>query len=104
MPTAKNRSARVHAEVEPRRNLPAESTRHEADAPRRDENSERAAGEREQHALGEQMPNDLLARCAERESDGDFLLSLRAARQQKAGEIRAHDEEHEADGAEHDAA
>ena len=62
-------------------------------APKGDEQAERAAGEREQEALDDQLADDAAARGAEREADGDLARAGGAAGEEHVGEIEAGDEQ-----------
>ena len=62
--------------------------------------AERAADDRQHHALGEQLADDAAARAAERGADRDLALAARGAHQQQVRDVRARDQQHEADGAE----
>jgi hypothetical protein len=65
---------------------------------------ERRTGERpergEQHALGQELPNQAAAAGPDREPDRD--LALARARKLQVGDVDASDQEHEPDGAEQD--
>ena len=78
--------------------------RHERDehlrALDREQQTDRGGDHREQHALGEQLPHDPPRRGAERDADRHFALAVRSAREEKIGDVRAGDEEQEADGGE----
>ena len=60
-----------------------------------------ARGQRDQHALGEQLPHDAAAAGAERRADGDFPLTHRRAREQQVGDVGAGNQQHQADRAHH---
>ena len=53
----------------------------------------------EQHALGEQLPDEPAAAGAERQADRDLAPARRGARQQQVGDVRARDQQHGADHA-----
>ena len=59
----------------------------------------RAAQQRQQQALDQQLPHEAPARRAERRADGDLAPPHRRAREQQVRHVRAGDEEHHADGA-----
>ncbi len=59
--------------------------------------SEDAAAEREQEALGEELRHDPTSLRAERETDADFLAPAREAREQKVRDVRAGDQQHRRD-------
>src|SRR3954471_7538522 len=54
---------------------------------------ERAAGEREDDALGHELPEETSARGAERVSYREFPLSCRATREEQVRNVGARDEE-----------
>ena len=58
-----------------------------------------AAGEREQQALDQQLPDDAPARRAHRVAHRHLARPRRRARQQQVGDVGAGDEQHEADRA-----
>ena len=64
--------------------------------------AENAAGDGEQGAFNEQLTNDAPAAGAESAADGEFPLPRSGARKQKICDIRAGDEQHQADGAKED--
>ena len=53
----------------------------------------------EQHALDEQLPDDAPSSRADRDAHGHLTRAVGRAREQQIGDVRARDEEHEADGA-----
>ena len=55
----------------------------------------RATAERNEKALGEQLPDESWPARADREPDGDFLPPLGRAREQQVGEIHAREQKHE---------
>ena len=59
-----------------------------------------AAGEREQHALGQELRDDVAAPRAEREADADLLAPAREAREHEVGDVGAGDQQHRGDGGE----
>src|SRR5258708_19033854 len=59
------------------------------EAPLRDQQTDRAAEDREHEALSEQLTHNAAPRCAERRADGDFALPRGAARKQKVGYVGA---------------
>ena len=61
----------------------------------RDCNSQRAAGEGEQEALGEQLTDDALAACAESLANGEFASAGGGAGQQQIGDVGAGDEQNQ---------
>ena len=73
-----------------------------AHRPRGEEDARDPAGERDERGLRHELPYDLAPGCAERRADGNLALSGRASHQQQRGQVRAGDEEHEADGARQD--
>ncbi len=62
-----------------------------------EQQSGRAAKKREQRALGQQLHDQASAACAKRQADRDFLLAHRRAREQKVGDVRTRNEQHEPD-------
>ena len=73
------------------------------DAGERERQRDRGREEAQQHALREQMHDEPRAACAKRDAHGELLAAADRARQQKIRRVRARDEQHERDGAEHDA-
>ena len=67
------------------------------DAPGSDEDPEYAAAHCKQQALGEQLPNHSRTACPEGQSNGDLPPAAGPARKQQVRDVRAGDEEHEAD-------
>jgi hypothetical protein len=61
-----------------------------------------AAGGREQEALGEDLADQPPARGADRRPDGHLALPRRGLREEHVRDVRAGDEQHEADRAEQD--
>ena len=67
--------------------------------------AEHAAGERQHDALGQQLADDAAAAGADRRADRDLAPPAGRAHQQQVRDVRARDQQHEADGAgEHRAA
>ena len=69
------------------------------DAERAQRQPQRPAGERQDQALGEQLPDDLAPRGAERGAHGQFAAPAGGAHEQQVGDVGAGDEQHEADRA-----
>ena len=69
-------------------------------APRRDQQADGAARDREHGALGEQLPNEAAAAGAERGTDRDLGLSRRRAGEHQVRHVGAGNQQHQADGAE----
>ena len=69
-----------------------------ADEPDRQHGAEHAADQREQQALGDELPEDAPAAGADRQAHRDLALSGGAADEQQAGDVRAHDQQHGANG------
>jgi len=69
-----------------------------AQAPEADGRAERAADERKQDALGQELPEQASARCAERGANRELALARFGTREDQVGQVRARDEEDEADG------
>jgi hypothetical protein len=84
--------------MKPRNALRAEHL-HPLQAPEREEQPERAAGDREQHALGQQLPDDPPASGTERRAHGNLALAAHAAREQEVRDVGAGDEQHAGHGA-----
>ncbi|MDQ3137822.1 MAG: hypothetical protein M3Q93_09600 [Gemmatimonadota bacterium] len=68
-------------------------------SPEREEQAQASAGQRQQHALGQELTHEPLPAGAKRGPDGDLLRAGRGARQQQIGDVGACDQEHEPDGA-----
>jgi hypothetical protein len=68
-----------------------------AGSPDREDRSERAAGQRQQQALGQQLADDASAARADCQARGDFRLPRGAARDQQTAEVAARDQQHEQD-------
>ena len=60
---------------------------------------EPAGDERQQHRFDEQLPDDVPSAGAERDADADLVRAMGGARQQQVGDVRAGDQQHEADRA-----
>ena len=58
------------------------------------------AGDRDQHALGEEVPDDAGASRAERDANGEVAPAGQRPRQQQAGDVDARDQQHAGDGTE----
>lgn len=67
-----------------------------------EQDSGNASEEAEEEALGHELADEMHARSAESEADGDFLLALGFAGQREASCVGAGDEENQAGGAEED--
>ena len=67
------------------------------DAPGSDEDPEYATAHCKQQALGEQLPNHSRTACPEGQANGDLPPAAGPARKQQVRDVRAGDEEHEAD-------
>ena len=61
-------------------------------APARQQQAQRAAGGRQQHALGQQLPDDAPAARAHGRADGHLFLPRSGARQQQVGDVGAGDQ------------
>ena len=73
--------------------------RHERlDSPEGEQDAQDASDDGQQQALGEELADEPSPARAEREPDGDFAGSPRRANEQKVGDVRARDEQHEAHG------
>ena len=75
--------------------------RHQSDehraSPIGEEHPKGAARERQQDALGEQLPYQSPASCPERQTYGDLALPHAGPRQQQVGHVGAGDEQHQPD-------
>ena len=78
----------------PRREARDEGREH-AGRPSREEQAERAAGEREHGALGQQLADQPAASGAERRPHRQLAVAAQEPRQRQVGDVRAGDEEHE---------
>ena len=72
----------------------------QTDADESENEAEKAAGQREREAFGQQLADDLETAGAERGASREFALSHRSAHQQKIGDVGAGNEKNEADRAE----
>ena len=63
---------------------------------------EHPPGDSQQHALGEQLPQDARATGTERRAHRDLLVAVERPRQQQAGDVGARDQQHERHGADKD--
>jgi hypothetical protein len=92
----------VHGEDDPVR-LPAVRDRRieRANAEDRDRQPQRAADDTEQHAFDQQLPDDAPARGAHRNADRDLARPRGRSREEEVCDVRARDEQHEADRAHH---
>jgi hypothetical protein len=71
-------------------------------ADHREEESDRSPGERHQHALRQELPDQPGAPRPHRHAHGDLSLPAAGPRQQQIRHVRAGDEEHESNGGEED--
>src|SRR6267142_419651 len=67
-----------------------------------EDQSQGTSGQRQQNALRQQLAHDPSPACAHGRSDGNLAFSAGSADQQKVRDIRARDQQNEADGAEQD--
>ena len=67
------------------------------EAPVRERHRARRPHQRQERALGEQLTDDAAAARTERRAHGHLVLPRHAPRQQQVGDVRARDEQHEAD-------
>src|SRR5207253_929146 len=72
------------------------------EAPRSERDAERAAGERQEGALGEELPYHSPAAGAERHADGNLALPRGGAREHEVADVGGGDQEHERDRAPED--
>ena len=76
--------------------LPGIHRQQRAHAERADDQAQHAADHRQQHAFGQQLPDDAAASRADGGADGDFARPAGGARQQQAGHVGAGDQQHAA--------
>src|ERR1041385_3121625 len=74
----------------------------ESETPLRDKQANQSAKNSEQQTFGQQLFDDLSARCAKRGSHRQFMTARGAAREKQIGDVRARDEKDEGDGARQD--
>ena len=67
---------------------------------RGEKKTEARADEGQEKGFGEQLSNERATRSPQRETNGDFVLTLGGARQEQRNDVRASDEQEERDGAE----
>ena len=67
------------------------------EAPVRQRDAERASGDREQHALDQQLTDDRQPPRAERRPDRHFAPARRGARKKQVGDVEAGDRQQHAD-------
>ena len=92
----KGEDAPVDAQIEEERDLGRQAeVAHGVVDERGEPDARSAAGERDDEALGEQLPNEPAAAGANREPDRDFLAALGGARQEQVGEIHAGEQQDE---------
>ena len=90
----------VHGEDHPERPANVLQFRVEpADTGHREQETERASHEREQHALREELPDDLPAGGADRDAHAHLPRPPRGTREQEVGDIGAGNQQHESDRA-----
>ena len=75
---------------------------HEADQAPGEQDAERAAGDADDQALGDQLAREAAPRRAERGADGHFAFAGAAAREQQVRDVGAGDEEDERDAGHQD--
>ena len=73
--------------------------RQQADRADRERRSRESADARQQHALGEQLPDQPSRRRADGTANGDLVIARGRARQQQVGDVHARDQQHQADRA-----
>ena len=61
--------------------------------------AERSGETRQQHRFDEELPDDMPSAGAERDADADLVRAMCGAREQQVGDVRARDQQHEADRA-----
>src|ERR1041385_1913677 len=74
----------------------------ESETPLRDKQADQSAKNSEQQTFGQQLFDDLSARCAKRGSHRQFMTARGSAREKQIGDVRARDEKDEGDGARQD--
>jgi hypothetical protein len=90
----------VHADRRDARHVARIEREDEVHAPERQDHPEHAADHGEQHALGEQLPHQHRSIGADGGADGQLTRPHGGPRHQQIGDVRHHDEEHAANGAE----
>ena len=78
------------------RDIPGIQAQNAANARESEHQPEHPAGDRQDHAFGEQLANDSSASGSDSGADRDFPPASCRARQQKIGDVRACDQQHEA--------
>ena len=71
------------------------------DDPKRQQQTNSAAGKRKQNTFGEELPDQTQPVCAHRQANRDLFATISGAREHQAGEIGAGDEQHEPHGRHH---
>ena len=92
--------ARVHADLGDARDDQLAQRQQRAGQHDPEDDPERAAGQAEQGGLGEQLPRNPRAACAERCPNRDLTLPRRRAGQQQVGDVRERDQQQDPDRAE----
>ncbi len=99
--SSRNRNACQSSATSCARGIFADADAHqEIDAPERQRNPRRAAGQRQQQALGQELTDETQRPGAERTARDDLLRTRRRARQEQVRDVRARRREHERDGSE----
>ena len=91
----KSQHARIKPDLCRARNAVAAHGQNQPHPAVSEQQTERAAGERQQHAFGEQLTDDPPPACAQRRAHGHFFLSPRRAREQQVRHVRAGDQQHQ---------
>ncbi len=90
----------VDADILQARDIAGIHGAHDHKAGRGNDQSGGAAEDRQQNALGQQLPHQPLPARTQRGADGDFLFASRRARQQQVGHVGAGDQQDQRDRAE----
>ena len=101
-PEREGERAPVHADLVEPRDGPRLERLQRADAPHGEAEPQRAAGEREHHALGEQLADQPPPRGAERRADRHLALPRGDPREHQVGHVGAGDQQHQPDRAHED--
>ena len=97
--TREGEHRRIDSYLRGARQVLGSQTQEKREGSLRDDEAERAACGRERQALAEELTGEPRAVCAERRADGQLPPASGRARQQEIRDVRAADEQQEADGA-----
>ena len=92
----------VESDVLGARQIRRQQRRERGDRPARGADSDEAAGGQHRHDFGDRLPDQASAAGAERRADRELALAGERARDEQIGEIRAADQQHDADRGEQD--